>query len=213
MLTRNTARHDTASMSQPPRNGPAALATPASPDHAPMARPRSPTWNDAEMMARLPGTSNAAAAPCTARAAISRSADGAAPQSSDATPNPHRPTRNTRRRPNRSPSEPPSTSSDPSVSRYAVITHCNDANPTSKSAPIAGSAAFTTVPSRNATPDPRTDAAITHRPAGVPVRRSGAASDVMRSMVRRARGGVRGSRRRSRRRSTSTSPHPARTTG
>ena len=43
------------------------------------------------MMARLPGTSNAAAAPCTARAAISRSADGAAPQSSDAAPNPHRP--------------------------------------------------------------------------------------------------------------------------
>ena len=40
-LMRNTARHDTASISQPPRNGPTAVATPASPDHAPIARPRS----------------------------------------------------------------------------------------------------------------------------------------------------------------------------
>ena len=65
-------------------NGPTAVATPANPDHAPMARPRSSRRNDAEMIARLPGTRSAAAAPCTARAAIRRSSDGATPQSSEA---------------------------------------------------------------------------------------------------------------------------------
>ena len=61
------SRHDTASMSHPPTNGPSAPATPASPDHAPMARPRSSGWKLAEMSARLPGTRSAAPAPCTAR--------------------------------------------------------------------------------------------------------------------------------------------------
>ena len=41
----------------------AARATPASPDQAPMARPRSALWNDEPMIARLPGTSSAPAAP------------------------------------------------------------------------------------------------------------------------------------------------------
>jgi outer membrane protein OmpA-like peptidoglycan-associated protein len=54
------------------------------------------------MIARLPGTSKAAAAPCTARAAMSVPADGAMPQSSEASPKPTRPTTNTRFRPNRS---------------------------------------------------------------------------------------------------------------
>ena len=45
-LIRNTSRQLTASISQPPRNGPIELATPASPDHAPIARPgrRGGTW-------------------------------------------------------------------------------------------------------------------------------------------------------------------------
>ena len=39
-------------------------------DHVPIARPRSASGNVALMMARLPGTSNAAPTPCTARPAI-----------------------------------------------------------------------------------------------------------------------------------------------
>ena len=63
---------------------------------------------------------------------------------------------NTRRRPSRSPSDPPTSSSDPSVSRYASTIHCWAASPVSRSSRIAGSATFTTVPSRNTTAEPRT---------------------------------------------------------
>ena len=103
---KNASRHDTLSISQPPRNGPMAVATPPKPDHAPTARARSSGWNTAERMARLPGTRRAAPTPCRARAAISTSTFGASPQSADAIVNPSRPMRNTRRRPKRSPSEP-----------------------------------------------------------------------------------------------------------
>src|SRR2546430_5049572 len=100
-LKKNPNRHDTESTSHPPRNGPSAVATPASPDHAPMARPRSSGRNVDEMMARLLGTRNAAATPCKQRAPTSAPVDGAAPHSTDATPKPTRPMMNTRRRPNR----------------------------------------------------------------------------------------------------------------
>ena len=40
-LITKTQRHDTESMRYPPRKGPMAVAMPPSPDHAPMARPRS----------------------------------------------------------------------------------------------------------------------------------------------------------------------------
>ena len=60
-LIRNTSRQLTASIIQPPRNGPIELATPASPDHAPIARPRSSGWNVAAMIARLPGHEQRAA--------------------------------------------------------------------------------------------------------------------------------------------------------
>ncbi len=50
---------------------------PPRPDHAPMARPRSPGRNDADTIARLLGTTSAAATPCTQRAAISEPVSGA----------------------------------------------------------------------------------------------------------------------------------------
>ena len=84
-LMKNTARHETDSISQPPRNGPMAVATPPNPLHAPIAAPRSCTRNDAEMIARLPGTRSAAAAPCTQRATMRVTMFGARPHSSDAT--------------------------------------------------------------------------------------------------------------------------------
>ena len=93
-----------------------AVATPPSPDHAPMARPRSRGSNDACRMARLPGVSIAAATPWTTRAAISVPTVGAMAQPSEASVNPPAPSMNTRRRPKRSPSAPPSRISPASVS-------------------------------------------------------------------------------------------------
>ena len=98
-LTRNAQRHDAVSISQPPTNGPTALAAPVSPDHAPMARDRSSGCIVAVSRARLPGTSSAPPTPCTTRAAMSISVVGASPQSTDAVVNTHTPIVNTRRRP------------------------------------------------------------------------------------------------------------------
>ncbi len=89
-------------------NGPTAPATPASPDHAPIAAARSSPWKDAEIRASDPGVSSAPPMPCSARAPISTSIEGANPHSAEASANQTTPIRKIRRRPNRSPSEPPS---------------------------------------------------------------------------------------------------------
>ncbi len=107
-LIRNTSRQVAACTSQPPRNGPIAPAMPPSPDQAPIALDRSSGANDASMMASAPGVSRAPPMPCRIRAPTSVSTFGASPHSSDAPANQTTPTRKIRRRPNRSPSEPPS---------------------------------------------------------------------------------------------------------
>ena len=89
---------------------------PASPDHAPIAAPRSSRRKLASSSARLPGVSSAAPTPWIARAAISVSISGAREQSTEATANQATPDTNTRRRPKRSPSEPPISSSPARVS-------------------------------------------------------------------------------------------------
>ena len=109
-LMKKTSRQDTAPISQPPRNGPIAVATPPSPDQAPMALERSSGANDAWRIARLPGVSSAAPTPCSARAAIRNPASGARPQASDASANHTVPITKTFRRPWTSPSAPPSSS-------------------------------------------------------------------------------------------------------
>ena len=98
-LMKNTSRQETALISQPPTNGPIAVATPPSPDHAPIAAIRSSWANDACKMARLPGVSSAPPTPCRARAAISTPAFGASPHSSEASANQTVPATNIFRRP------------------------------------------------------------------------------------------------------------------
>lgn len=115
-FSRNTHRQPAASTSQPPANGPTAPATPPRPDQAPTARGRSSAANDAWMIASEPGVSRAPPAPCSARARIKVSMFGAMPHSTDATANQTTPTRKMRRRPNRSPREPPSRMKPASVS-------------------------------------------------------------------------------------------------
>ncbi len=86
-------------MSHPPRNGPAAVATPPSPAHAPIALARSSRVKDACRMAKLPGVRRAAPIPWSARAPIKASALGATPQRSEASANQAVPIWNSRRRP------------------------------------------------------------------------------------------------------------------
>ena len=93
------ARHETASTSQPPSSGPSAVATPPSPDQAPIARARSPGLKLASIIARLPGVRSAPPTPCSRRAPISASALGAIAQSREATVNQATPMTKIRRRP------------------------------------------------------------------------------------------------------------------
>ena len=106
--------------------------------------------------ARLPGTSSAAPTPCTARAAISARRSGAAPHAAEASANSATPARNTFRRPHRSPSAPPTSTSDGEQQRIRLDDPLQLARPSPPgSRCMTGSATFTTVPSRKAIPEPR----------------------------------------------------------
>ncbi len=98
-LIRKISRHDQTSTSQPPRNGPTAVATPLSPDQVPIARLRSCGAKLASRIARLPGVSRAAPTPCNAREPMSTGAFGATAAPIDATTNHTTPIAKTRRRP------------------------------------------------------------------------------------------------------------------
>jgi hypothetical protein len=165
-LIRNTQRQPGPSTSQPLRNGPTAAPIPPKPDHRPTARPRSSGWKDAWMRASEPGVSRAPPTPCSARAAISVPASGASPHSREAVANHTTPTTNTLRRPNRSPSAPPSRISPASVTMYALTVHWRAARSASRSRPMRGRATLTTVESSMAMPEPRTVVSRIHRPCG-----------------------------------------------
>ena len=79
------------------------------------------------------------------------------------TPKPATPVTNTRRSPITSPSEPPISSSELSVSRYAFATHCWPASPPPRSSAIAGSATLIAVESTVTTVVPRMQATSTIR--------------------------------------------------
>ena len=110
-------RQETASTRYPPISGPITTAIPDQAVQEPMAAPRSAAGNVAMMMARALGVSRAPNAPCNARAPIRNSMLGEMAHSSETRPKPPTPIENTRRSPKRSPSEPPTRISDPSVSR------------------------------------------------------------------------------------------------
>ena len=94
-----------------------AEAIPPSPDHVPMALPRSSGRNDAWIIDRLPGVSSAPPTPWSTRATMSWTGDWASPHAAEATVNQTTPMTKTRRRPKRSPSDPPSRMSEASASR------------------------------------------------------------------------------------------------
>jgi hypothetical protein len=84
---------------------------------APTARPRSLGGKVATITASADGVSSAPNTPWSPRASTSSSTVGATAQKIDVTPKPATPSANTRRAPNRSPSEPATSSSELSVSR------------------------------------------------------------------------------------------------
>ena len=82
----------------------------------PTALPRSAPSKVAATIASEPGTSSAPATPCSARAATRNSTEGASAQSAEVAAKASSPATNMRRRPNWSPSEPPTRSSETIVS-------------------------------------------------------------------------------------------------
>ncbi len=131
------------------------MATPVHAVQEPIAPARSVSSNVSMSSANVLGTSSAPPTPCAARPAINTPLLGAIAHTSEHAPKPISPAANRRRRPSRSPSEPPTRSNDERVSRYDSTTHCCSARPPCSAARIAGSATLTIVPSRNTIPDPR----------------------------------------------------------
>jgi len=122
------------------------------------------------------GASIAPNAPCAPRPITSTAKLFAAPPSADAAAKPTRPMISIRRRPTRSDSRPPSSSSPPKASEYAVTTHCRSATLKPRSRWAEGSAMFTIVASSTtiscASP---TTPRIHQRRAGPPVPPAGRA--------------------------------------
>jgi hypothetical protein len=129
----------------PPSSGPIASAIAETPAQMPIAVPRSRTAKVAEMIESVAGIISAAPMPCTERAAISSVALPARPQKSDERVKMARPMTKIRRRPSRSPSLPPVSSSEAKVRAYAATVHSSSEVEIPRSALIAGSATFTTV--------------------------------------------------------------------
>ncbi len=124
MLIAKIQRHDAAWISKPPPSGPITVAMPVQAVQVPIAPALSSSPKVSMIIASVLGTSIAPKTPCNARAKISTAVLGAIAQAAEHTPNPVRPAEKIRRRPSLSPSEPPISSSDDSVSAYASTTHC-----------------------------------------------------------------------------------------
>ena len=91
-FTRNTQRQPAVVTRTPPSEGPTAAASPAEPDHKPIARPRRLAGMITGIMASVCGVISAPPTPCSTRAAIRIPADGASAQATDAAPKTTMPT-------------------------------------------------------------------------------------------------------------------------
>ena len=136
------------STTAPPTSGPIATARPEMPDQRPSTSPRRPAGKASESSVSVSGSTDAAAAPWMARAAISAPVVGASAAAAEATVNAETPMTNMRLRPKRSPSAAPVSSSTAKVSVYALTVHCRDSIVAPRSARMLGSAVVTTRLSR-----------------------------------------------------------------
>ncbi len=115
-LTQKIERQEVRPTSAPPPAGPITVAIPVQAVQVPTALPRAAPSKVAATIASDPGTSSAPAIPCRARAPTRNSTVGATAQSAEVAPKAIRPKTNIRRRPNWSPSEPPTSSRETRVS-------------------------------------------------------------------------------------------------
>src|SRR6266446_4242439 len=115
----------------------------------PSARLRTaPSLNVSAISESAVGATTAAPAPCTTRAMISHVELVASPPAKEPAANSRMPPTNIRRRPNRSPARPPSSSRPPNASEYALTTHSRSVELNRSARWIEGSATFTMVVSR-----------------------------------------------------------------
>ena len=128
----------------PPTSGPIAIARPPTPPQMPSARPRRSGATAAERIVSVSGVMIAPPTPCTARAMSSAFAEVESAANADAPVKSRRPSTNMRRRPNRSPSAAPVSSSTAKVSVYALTVHSSCEIVACRSRRITGSAVVTT---------------------------------------------------------------------
>ena len=102
-FTKKMNRQPSVSVSTPPASGPIALAPPSVAPKTPSARARAAPENSARSSGVAVANSTAPPTPCSARNNWSASAVGASAHASDPAVKMIRPTRNSRRRPSRSP--------------------------------------------------------------------------------------------------------------
>ena len=103
------------SVRRPPTSGPIASAVAETPTQIPIAVPRCRGGNAAVMIDSVAGFMSAAPTPCTTRAPIRKSALGASAHASEEPAKTASPATKTRRRPRRSASFPPVSSSAANV--------------------------------------------------------------------------------------------------
>jgi len=110
MLMPNAHRHEKSVVSQPPRSGPTAAMPPIVAPHTAKAMPRSRPTKVALSVDSVDGRIIAPPTPCTTRAAMSALPESASAAQTEARAKITRPSTSMRRRPNRSPIVPKTTS-------------------------------------------------------------------------------------------------------
>src|SRR5579862_9969157 len=154
-LMKNIQCQEACSISHPPRTGPRAVVIVVSPAHVPIALPRVSSSKDELMIARLPGTRNAAATPWNERHSRRALMLSEKPQPAEATANATTPNKNIARRPTASPSAPPTRIRAERNNPYDSMTHCTSTTVAWRLDCRAGKATLTTVLSMNAMLEPR----------------------------------------------------------
>ena len=148
-LTQNTQRQLRYCTSSPPAIRPTAPPATLMAAYTPIARLRGgPAGKVTAISASAVGAANAPPMPCTTRAVSSHAWLVANPPSREAAVNSKIPKMKIRRRPSRSPDLPPSSSSPPNASAYALTTHSRLVPEKPSAVWICGRATLTMVASR-----------------------------------------------------------------
>ena len=125
-------------------SGPLATASPPMPPQAPSATPRFSGETAALRMVRVSGVTMAPPSPCTARAAMSASTEGASAAATEAPVKMPSPITNIRRRPKRSPSAAPVRRKTAKLRVYALTVHSRSSIEAPRSPRITGREMVTT---------------------------------------------------------------------